>query len=81
MLFALLFKWSASHVTGVCAALGTNLQGRCPQVFVCANTDPIHTWGIFFTLKRDTCVFLENLAFPLFQTIDNKHQKVLTYVY
>ena len=75
----LLFKWSASRVTST--ALRTNLQVRCPQVFVCANTDPVHTWRIFFMLKTDTCVFLENLAFHLFQTIDNKHQKILTYVY
>lgn len=64
-----------------CIVLRTNLQNRSPQVDVCSNTVAIHTWGVFFTLQTDSGVFLENLALNLFQTIDYKHQKILTYIY
>lgn len=53
MLFALLFKWSASRVRRMCTALRTNLQVRCPQVFVCANPwSPSHLENMFHAQDR-----------------------------
>lgn len=76
MLFAFLFPFSC--VTWACnSAPGI----WSPQAFACAHTEPILTRRIFFTLRTDTRVFLENLAFHLLQTSHNKHQKILTCIY